>query len=191
MRELDFSSLFPFEAVLLFRQKLQLLFLVSGKRFSLPRTGAAPNAPKGERGNSKIRRRQAKGRQTPAPQKQHQTSPLRTKGCGNNKFAPRRDKEKRGNTKNSPAVHTSGRAEGRQTARPESKNIAPPPSKGAAQPPPPKTTPNISPPNEKGAANTPPLENNKKQLLRATARRRDLFAKFSCDRGGPFRHFSA
>lgn len=47
-------------------------------------------------------RRQAKGRQTPAPQKQHQTSPLRTKGSGNNKFARCRDKEKGGTRKTLP-----------------------------------------------------------------------------------------
>ena len=32
---------------------------------------------------------------------------------------------------------------------------------------------------------------NKKQLLRAAARRRIYLPKFSCYRGGPFRHFSA
>ena len=90
---------------------------------------------------------------------------------GDKLFAPRRDKEKRGNTKNAPAVHTSGRAEGRQTARPESKSIPPP--------------------NEKGRQSPAPRKTTKKQLLRAAARRRDLFAKFSCYRGGPFRHFSA
>ena len=44
---------------------------------------------------------------------------------------------------------------------------------------------------QKNSSSARPHGETKKQLLRAAARRRIYLPKFSCYRGGPFRHFSA
>ena len=92
--------------------------------------------------------RQAKRRQTPAPQKQHQTSPLRTKGCGNNKFARRRDKEKRGKHP------LTAKQKGRQSPRPSktTPNFPAAKQKGGGQPAP-RKQPQTSPPRTTGSGN--------------------------------------
>lgn len=191
MRELDFSSLFPIEAVLFFRQKLQPLFLVSGKRFSLPRKGEGgqntkyPPPPNG--------RRDIKSSFF-APNRREGEWEIRTRGETNSSLLAvirkkeeheklsrcsnkRKERQRSRPSKTAPNIPRRARKEVGIT----SSLVAVIRKKGAKHP----------SPNEKGAAKNPPLENNKKQLLRAAARRRDLFAKFSCDRGGPFRHFSA
>ena len=98
-----------------------------GAANSPPRIKKTP--PPSERGATK----------PPPPKK---TSPPRTKGCGNNKFARRREKGKKGG-------QTSPRRQakrGDKAPAPESKNIPPPPSeRGRQSPRPSKTTPNSPP----------------------------------------------
>ena len=98
---LDFSGSFPIKAVLFFRQNPQAPFFpLPENRFFLSR----------RRGRRSMRE---KGRGAPK-----KTSPPRTTGSGNNKFARRREK---------------GRAPPKKTSPPRQ-------AKGAAQSPPPKTT---------------------------------------------------